>query len=569
MEKINIFWIEDNMLFGSAKGASDRIKDWKEKLPDNNLFELTLFQNPIEIKEYLELKTSIITTDDMLERCPHNVPDIVVFDYKLSDSFKASNDNAFDYHHNEFSSRRASERFINSYNELSNFNQFSGVQSDADKIKSFARDISKKEGEISNLDDEFGLFCGLSIIREFKDFITCGVPASVFKSERGVMNHNSAFYEWLNEYDLKDALDKDKRESKDLKNNIIPFAVKLLRKRIITQIKNKSIIINLDSLQTNLNFYKDTNNISQIYNSSLGFDSNYGYKELCFKALFNDCSLDQNLQSDKKTEILNEIENEIIFIKKNTKITNKDKELLLNELCNKKSAIEFTTELQFEVWVFLNDILESLQIKNYELNNINEACSKLWNAYLNDFESRIELSDLYVRLKNKENLSTLELNILENHLSKFKVDHDDKIDKTEVVSIENFRFASNQLKLIVGILVTRFHIEMIKRITKFGVRNIYSQPDEIDIYIILNPINNSSNGQNLIHPIHLMGKDMPEQSKKFGPTIIGDFGTKLSRKGMGESSSKFYQMCWFENREKAIIKSFFSKDKKYYPNWLY
>ena len=231
MDRINIFWIEDNPLFGTAKNDPERISRFQELQPDNNVFSFTLFQHPYEVREFLYMKNSLKEEQAAFsQKCPTNIPDIVVFYYKLSESFIPRNQNALEYEKEDMKkilvSMSASNAFKIAFPEYFKdkglFIEY-GLQTRININVDIANALGVESGSLSNIDDEFGLFCGLSIIREFKDTITCGVPATINKPDVSNLNVNSAFFEWINKYDLKNALEKEGRDSKDFKNDIIPM----------------------------------------------------------------------------------------------------------------------------------------------------------------------------------------------------------------------------------------------------------------------------------------------------------------------------------------------------------
>lgn len=598
MDKINIFWIEDNPLFGTAKGTSSRLDDFKNRLPDGDNFSISIFQHPFEVREFLEMKNSLKDKWSTFSiECPQNIPDVVVFDYKLSEAYKPSNDNSLSYEetreYNLLRTMSANLKFKKAFPGLFTkdlFIELNRAQRIGNNI-AFATSMEIDAGSLATLNDEFGLFCGLSIIREFKESITCGVPASVNKPDIGDLNVNSAFFEWVNKYDLDTALEKEDRSSKDLKGDVIPFAIRLLRQRILEQLSTGRITIDLNCIIILYDSFENENELNNIGNKTFKFNSSYGFRKLPLNGLFYGCRVEPEFVSVDKTKMVEGFSDKLekqqqTLDEKKLRFENVRKEEIKGKLSDEIGEIErmiqkletrkklfiATSETQFHILVFLNNVLSVLQIESTVIGKVKRISEILWNGYLNDFEKRIELSDLHFRATiNNETLTTENILIYNNHKTHFNVNDTNCIDEKKVVSIENFKKEDKTIiRLVVGYLISKFHITLAARMAQFGTRAIYSAPDNLDIYNVLNPVNNTGYDQNIIHPIHIYETQIPPKNeKKYGSAILDSFGKVLKDLGVGNTNSESYKPgIWMSPGEKNIIRSFFSNASEYYPDWL-
>jgi hypothetical protein len=234
MNRLTIFWIEDNPI----QNNEDKVNGIKyPKLLHSTLFDYCIFQHPKQVEEYLSLVNALNGQANLLaEKCQGVLPDIVVFDYKLVDAFANNNDALVytnDNHYEFLKSKSASHRITEVFPKLTDKTLFLDRSDVRDGL--YMGDKFKAEIKADKIlpDDEFGLYCGITILREFKEHITVGVPATINKFEKSTMSYNSLFYEWVNSYDLKGAIERPVKID-DVKNwsKILEFSVDLLRKRI-------------------------------------------------------------------------------------------------------------------------------------------------------------------------------------------------------------------------------------------------------------------------------------------------------------------------------------------------
>jgi hypothetical protein len=286
MSTVHIFWIEDNTLqedttmregleFPSLGGAED-----------GGLFSFKIFQHPVEVHEYLSL------VEELKARKPGEalgdsdaLPDIVVFDYKLADNFTTTGDGALSYRKEpqyEFlRSHSASvalrDRFKEVFGDRVLFCERSDVRGGTYRSDEFRKALCVPE--VIGINDEFGLFAGLAVVREFKEYVTIGVPATVSKPDPSSMTDNALFYEWLNSYDLKDAINRPKKGEKNW-GEILKFALPLLRKRIAAQVRAGKVTPDYQQLVR----LSKPNSKEKIFS----FTSAYGERRLPLDGLFLD-----------------------------------------------------------------------------------------------------------------------------------------------------------------------------------------------------------------------------------------------------------------------------------------
>jgi hypothetical protein len=247
MSTINIFWIEDNTLqedTTESEGIAFPSLGDRER---GGQFSFKLFQHPVEVHEFLSLVEELnkrrlaATLGDS-----GALPDIVVFDYTLADNFTTTNRGALSYRNEaqyEFlRSHSASVALRDQFKEVLGdrllFCERDDVRNGRYRSDEF-RDALHAE-KVMGINDEFGLYAGIAVVREFKEYVTVGVPATVNKNDKRLMTENALFYEWLNSYDLKDAINRPNKGKKNW-DDILKFALPLLRRRIETQVRTGKV----------------------------------------------------------------------------------------------------------------------------------------------------------------------------------------------------------------------------------------------------------------------------------------------------------------------------------------
>jgi hypothetical protein len=286
MSTINIFWIEDNTLRGKTRKRGGLSFPSLGGAEDGGLFSFKIFQHPVEVHEFLSLVAELNARRLGAALGDSGaVPDIVVFDYKLADNFTTMNSGALSYRKDaqfEFlRSHSASVALRDQFREVLGerplFCERDEVRGGTYRSDEFR--VALRASKVLGIDDEFGLYAGIAVVREFKEYVTIGVPATVNKYDPKSMTDNALFYEWLNSYDLKDAINRPDKGEKNW-DEILRFALPLLRRRIETQIRTGKVTPDYHQLVR----LSKPNSKEQLFS----FTSVYGERHLPLDGLFLD-----------------------------------------------------------------------------------------------------------------------------------------------------------------------------------------------------------------------------------------------------------------------------------------
>lgn len=445
MHKINIFWIEDNPVQSNTFEVDGvKFPSFAITLGDKALFSFRLFQHPVEVYEYLLLVNELNERGlaaRMGGECWAALPDVVVFDYKLSDNFSTTNLRGGILYLDEASHKFLQEHSVSMELKKSFADEFAGrklfieredVQEGNYNSDEFKDAINAKS--VSNLDDEFGLYAGIAIIREFKDYITIGVPATLNKTDKSVISANSLFYEWLNTYDIKDAIERPDRGGKKW-DDILQFALPLLRRRIEKQVKTGKVTPSYDQLVALSRGGSEEGVFS--------FHSAYGERHLPVAGLFIDKS---------------------------------------------ETAAEWAVKL-----------LEQLPENNPDIHRAVGVSDELWGVFCEDFGKRIDLSDYTFR---KDNLTADEQAKFDQLKKEFCGEAGVTIEVQRSIQESFISKRSNQatVRLAVLHLVTRAAIEMNKLKKVAPHRELYGELTPDENFNLLFP--KVTFGDHLLLPMH-------------------------------------------------------------------
>lgn len=578
MNKITVFWIEDNPIQMNTEEING--KEYPEFL-NCNFFNYFLFQHPKQVEEYLSMINVLDEKKTYLaEKCPDALPDIVVFDYKLAEAFKY-NTNALRYsdddNYNYLKSKSASHKLKVSFEALfktqllflDKYEVRDGLYM-ADKFK------SEIKAEQILPDDEFGLYCGLTIIREFKEYISVGVPATINKADKTTMSYNSLFYEWINNYDLKGAIERPVSTPDKIKDwfEILKFSAELLRKRILSQIKVSKVIPDYSQLLA-----LSEGNIPN--NPIFSFETIYGKRNLPFDGLFFDKSNVSELrEKDDFVDFLKKLKenyNDLIskkekleksIDKKSDKKQNKIEQLneilsLMGDLNTKIETLENfnKNERSIEIWRFANTILSWLPTNISIIKKANETATTLWNTYLNEFEDRIILSDYSCRFAS---LNRSEKEYLEEVKKRLGVNPNTGLLAKEcsIKTILQSEKDKNVKRLTFLIVVTNASIEMEKQRVESNFNEKYSTLTNFELLNILFPKVNFKDS--LLLPMNVADKDKQTENERkwLAQNLSIENSTKIT------IGNIFQIEKWLNKGEKEILKSLFYKESKYFPHWL-
>jgi hypothetical protein len=272
----------DNTKIPAIFFESDNIEAYK-------FFRLKLLQHPEEIKEYISLCLEVEDKKGtkIIGETPGILPEVVVFDYKLSDNLELDSKYGISYKEE----LRPIRKFLNPVFKLNEIWQKQNPYLEDVPLYSrvdFIKNISKKEtlyyndeitiNDLNTLqNDQLGLFAGVEISKMFRAHPCVAVPATFNHSEASRMHAFSKFYEWINDYDLKTMFSSEFRNDKKW-DVVIPHAVKQLRQRIIALVQANKITLDLQELLKLVN--------GNTEDGVFTFYSVYGRRQLPLEGLF-------------------------------------------------------------------------------------------------------------------------------------------------------------------------------------------------------------------------------------------------------------------------------------------
>jgi hypothetical protein len=553
MNKITVFWIEDNPIQNNKTKIDGKVYP---KLIHSDLFTYCIFQHPKQVREYLSLIHKLNTESSTLaEKCKEALPDIVVFDYKLSEAFK-TNTNALSYtdddHYDFLKSKSASHKLKVDFNALRKkeklFLDHSDVRNGLYSQDNFKAEI--KAGEILS-DDEFGLFCGISIVREFKEYIAVGVPATINKADKTTMSYNSIFYEWINSYDLKGAIERPAKpdEMKDWAK-ILDFSADLLRKRILAQMQLGKITVNLPQLLAWVTDKPSEKEEIEQEKRLFTFESIYGVRHLPLDGLFidEDVSVRDNAIKTWIKSILSTYQRNISTI---------------DSAINKYSDIYSIFQKYFTDRILLSYFSKKEQ-------DILDLTSKIKGS-----SNEEECKRLEAEIDNLTNFFTKNNNEYQEEYNRLKEEFevvDGEITNTSrLCSVQQVYssftgnnkkdFPTQEARLLVLLLVTRLWIDY--QITN-EEKPLYTLDTE-DFYNVLNPVVNNNYTGLVLH----MHSREGELSLSY---YMETFQKYLkNKKYFGINTKSVWSFVWIDDGEKLILKSFFQKELaglSNKPEWL-
>lgn len=550
MNKITVFWIEDNPIQNNEEKINGKSYP---KLIHSDLFTYCIFQHPKQVQEYLSLIHNLDTASlSLAVECQGALPDIVVFDYKLSEAFK-TNTNALSYtdddHYDFLKSKSASHKlksvFENTLNNEKLFLDDSDVRNGL-----YQKDKFKAELKSSDIlsDDEFGLYCGISIVREFKEYITVGVPATINKADKTTMSYNSIFYEWLNSYDLKGAIERPAKpdEMKDW-SKILDFSADLLRKRILTQMQIGKITVNLPQLlawtTSNPSEQQEIEQKKRLFT----FESIYGVRHLPLDGLFIDKEED-NRDNAIKTWIKS----------------------ILSTYHRNISTIDFAIKKYSVIYsIFQKHFTDRILLSYFSKKeqDIFELTSKITSSSNEEECNRLEaeIVNLTTFFTKNDNEYEEEYNRLKNE---FEVIDGTITNISRLCSVQqvyssftgnNKRdFPTQEARLLVLLLVTRLWIDY--QITN-EEKPLFQLENE-DYYNVLHPVINTQKG--LVLLMHC------EQGNPSPSDYLDQF-QKYIKRNLNIEPKEFWSFNWIDDGEKKILNSFFQEqltELSNKPEWL-
>jgi hypothetical protein len=524
-KQLVIFWIEDNPIQREVlDGDGTSYPDFDIPGGKESLLSIKLFQHPMEVREYLEMIFLLGRSKHahtLGETCPDGLPDIIVFDYKLSDNFGTSSPNALLYHNPKqlqfLRDHSAAYALKRAFPDL-----FAGRELFMERedvlAGNYSSDLLKKElnasTDIQCIDDEFGLFCGISILREFREYISVALPATFTKSDKSAMTINSLFYEWLNGYDIKQAIEREDRNNKSW-TNIIGFALPHLRRQVENQLRKGSISLSLEQLEK----HADGVTLGE-QEKVLSMRSDYGKRDIPLDALF---------------------------------LTESDDRLRGKKI--KEWAARLIDTLP------LSDIMQKAMLR-YKI---------LWQTFLDRFEQRIILSEYTYKINELDEKERL---LLANVRLALNVDPvTDEIGREHQCSIQTVSDLRDPhvIRLTVLLIVTRAAIDMAKELAEGSEDESraahfdgkFTQLTAGTYFNILFPVVNF--GEDLFLPMNIddsVKRDKAVQGKKLWLSrnlSIPEAPVQL------KDLFRFDQ--WITPQERQLLQSVFYDDREYFPAW--
>lgn len=509
MYTINIFWIEDNPVQDDCEVKDGVPYPSFDVTGGNGQFTLKLFQHPVEVQEYLSMVNTIHELGyigELGKSCSRAIPDIVVFDYKMSDNFTATNPNALQYSHpaqhafleGHSASFELKQCFEDLFKSTTLFLERGDVLEgnyDSDDLRKAIR------VKVLSPNDEFGLYMGIAIIREFKDSVTVGVPATYNKADVNAVSQNSLFYEWLNSYDIADAIKRPDKGSKNW-DDIVKFALPLLRQRIVSQVGSGKIspsYYQLNRLTT----------IEAVSDQVFSFNSTYGERHFPLSGLFIDEPEEDRVQKIKD-------------------------------------------------WAGL--LVDNLPGNQADISKAIEVSNVLWTTYVQEFGKRMDISAL-TSWESKGGLTSEEKDRLGKLKSEFGLGEREANEETSIQKL--FQGIRNEVNYTVRLavlhLATRAAIEMNKCKKHAPGKSIYRELNQYEYFNMLYP--KAVLGIDLMLPMH------KESKTEKGEMIGGGKKWLIRRLDCKEGNWSNFEE-WITPAERSLLRSIYFLQDDYYPIWL-
>lgn len=574
-ERIVVYWIEDNPIFDN-KNTINGVEYPRFSEEDNFIYYL--FQHPMQVKEYLQMISNLnpVERTSFADKCQAALPDIVVFDYLIKEGLQSTNNNGLNYT-NEFQLEFLRKKSVSHCICKAFKRDSSNLFLELPKVQTgrYTEDAFKKELNVENLDatNEFGLYCGLAIVREFKDYTTVGIPATLFHKDNTKKTQSSIFYEWLNSYDLKDAIDRPADDSAKSWKSILEFSAQILRTRIVAQIQTGKATPDYTQLCA-----LAEGNIPD--ERIFSFKTIYGKRDLPLDGLFIDKSNEIEAKEkddfiqfvDEKKKALGQLNSEKEKLEKKSDKSDKEKKKIaeivssINELSKRVETLESfnKNERNIEIWRFANTILSKLPISNAVIKKSNETAIALWNIYLKEFEDRIVLSDYSSR---NGSLNATETAYLEELKTRLGVNSTTGLIGREcsiqTLLINKRTTNVNIIRLTALITLTKATIELEKQRVKSNFSEKYTSFTKYEYLDILYP------KANFKEPL-LLSLNVETDKDGFTEKARSWLSNNLTIDSQNEVKigDIFKFENWILKGEKEILKSIFFNDNEYHPQWL-
>ena len=353
------------------------------------------------------------------------VPDIIVFDYALTDS----------KHENEFLNylnTQVLNEFLNPNVRLRNF-----IASKNGESYTIYRDQDYKDSSSSlpkhdTNNDSYGLYCGSLLTEMFKyDIPIASIPVTRKDKYQINKEKDPAFFEWFINNTYHKIFDRNHRTNKDW-NSILNDGLHVYRTEIKNMISNGKIHVDLSNLIKLLNggFLKTNEGARDI--QDFKFTTRYGYKNIPIDGLF----------IDKNINLANDIPKDLVDLAGERRVYERD----------------------IAIWNFLKDVLSGLidasklGVGKSDIEKAIEISNNLIKVFDSvDFKKRILLSHYHEKVNKYgiDNLNNDERSVYDECLKLFIIS-DDKIIKPGEYSLSILGTKGKEASKIINRLTTFF-----------------------------------------------------------------------------------------------------------------
>lgn len=582
IKKINIFWIEDNPFQVGQTSSPENPRIKFPKLLAEDIFDYYLFQNVYEVQEYLEMLSDIrknnldIVIQDLK-------PDIIIFDYNMTvvSGKQLDYKNKIEYQwlkeHSISSTFKSNKKLKGLFEKKDLYLdklKSEGFDNNLDELIEAIYDLKKekkrksdfeiethyekyseeyyqliKDRSHSNKDDEFGLFGGILMLSEFRYGYSVGVPASINRPDRKSLTINGAFFEWINSYDIGDAIGRKNRDDKTWES-VLPFGVKLLRERIENKFLKGEIILSLEQLTKFVN----GNILISDEDSYLIITTVYGIKYLPLRGLF----YDGKEKSD--TQLSSEIQEWAETI-----LSNLTELVALNEESEKSELGDLITASKEFYIDFKKRILDRILLSDSE-------AKYLFAFYETDPHKRLVLEKNYLEFYKKKHNALKKL-----YCSSGKIKKEASIRNILLAYKKN---EINKKRVIVLYLATKFFIDHALANEILDKSQFSLSLEKEDYYNLFNPfINTNIKINNKAAPLVMIEHTEQKGASNYHGAFekwfakdtfqitekLDDDGIKIGQTGWWKFES------WISDSEKLILNSIFVEDLNRIsnkPKWL-
>ena len=318
------------------------------------------------------------------------------------------------------------------------------------------------------------------------------------------MSANSLFYEWLNSYDIKDAIERPDRASKKW-DDIVKFAAPLLRKRIGNQTESGNVTLSYEQLLTLADgLIKE--------DESLKLATTFGDRSLPLSALFIDTLADNRPEQVKK-------------------------------------------------WT--NELVAALAGNGADAEKAIEVSAILWQKYLDDFVDRIDLSEYASRESELTDEERERFNELKEKYSVKDGNFENEFSVQN--SFEKSTASRFTIRLAVLHLMAKASIEMLRCSQAAPNSEFYTDLTDRERLNLLFPFYNfKKKSGSLVLPMHAPSEwtVLSNKARKWLASHLTIVDQKVTQENCLDPEA------WIKSGEKSLLKSVFFEDREFYPQWL-